>query len=89
MPYDMDASWWCGHFSRSILMKTAPLDIGCSVTGIDAAWPTKAQIKKLRDLLCRNRLIVLKNQNLDEAPCCKLRPRRGRCCGTPSIYLQA
>ena len=32
-------------------METSQLDIGCSVTGIDAAKATKTQIKKLRDLL--------------------------------------
>ena len=34
-------------------METSQLDIGCSVTGIDAAKATKTQIKKLRDLLYR------------------------------------
>ncbi len=65
-------------------METAPLDIGCSVTGIDAAKATKTQINKLRDLLYRNRLIVLKDQNLDEAAYCEF----AQSVGNPVPYLQ-
>src|SRR5215210_2680481 len=80
----MDASWWCGHFRRSKLMKTALLDIGCSVTGVDAAKATKSQLKQLRDLLYKNRLIVLKDQNLDEQAYCDFAKR----VGNPVPYLQ-
>ena len=65
-------------------METSQLDIGCSVTGIDAAKATKTQIKKLRDLLYRNRLIVLKDQNLNEAGYCEFAKRFGN----PVPYLQ-
>ena len=65
-------------------MKTAPLDIGCSVSGIDAAKATKTEIKKLRDLLYKNRLIVLKDQNLTEAQYCDFAKR----VGNPVPYLQ-
>ena len=54
-------------------MKTAPLDIGCSVTGVNAAKATKTEIKKLRDLLYKNRLIVLKDQSLTEAAVLRFR----------------
>jgi taurine dioxygenase len=65
-------------------MKTAPLDIGCSVTGVDAAKATKSQLKQLRDLLYKNRLIVLKDQNLDEQAYCDFAKR----VGNPVPYLQ-
>jgi taurine dioxygenase len=65
-------------------METAQLEIGCSVTGIDAGKVTEAQIKTLRDMLYRNRLIVLKNQNMDEAGYCDFAKR----VGNPVPYLQ-
>jgi (R)-3-[(carboxymethyl)amino]fatty acid dioxygenase/decarboxylase len=65
-------------------MKTTPLAIGCSVEGIDAGKITKPQLKKLRDLLYRNRLVVLKNQNLDESAYCEFSKRFGE----PVPYLQ-
>src|SRR4029078_1895029 len=65
-------------------MKTAPLDIGCSVTGVDAAKATKTEIKSLRDLLSKTRLIVLKDQNLTEAEYCDFAKR----VGNPVPYLQ-
>jgi taurine dioxygenase len=65
-------------------MKTEPLDLGCSVHGIDALTATEAQIASLRDLLYRNRLIVLKDQALDEQAYCDFAHR----VGVPVPYLQ-
>lgn len=65
-------------------MRTSPLDIGCSVSGLNATKATKAQIKSLQDLLYRNRLIVLKDQSLDEAAYCEFAARFGK----PVPYLQ-
>jgi (R)-3-[(carboxymethyl)amino]fatty acid dioxygenase/decarboxylase len=66
-------------------MQTNPLDIGCSVTNVDAAKTTKPEITQLRDLLYRHRLIVLKDQNLTEAQYCEFARRLGE----PVPYLQA
>jgi taurine dioxygenase len=65
-------------------MKTAKLDIGCAITGINAKKATKAQIKKLQDLLYKNRLIVLKDQDLSEVEYCEFSKRFGE----PVPYLQ-
>ena len=58
-------------------MKTSPLNFGCSVTGINAKTATKTQIKKLRDLLYKNRLVVLKDQDLSEVEYCEYSKRFG------------
>ena len=51
-------------------MKTEQLDIGCSVRNIRAQDMSQAEIAALRDLLYRNRLVVLKDQDLDEKAYC-------------------
>ena len=65
-------------------MKTSPLEIGCSVTGINTKKATKTQIKELRDLLYKNRLVVLKDQDLSEVEYCEFSKRFGE----PVPYLQ-
>jgi taurine dioxygenase len=65
-------------------MKTSPLAIGCNVEGIDVNQATDAQITTLRDLLYKNRLIVLKDQDLGEDAYCAFAKRFGE----PVPYLQ-
>ena len=65
-------------------METSPLAIGCAVHGIDAARATQSDILALRDLLYRNRLIVLKDQTLDEKAYCDF----ATLFGEPVPYLQ-
>lgn len=65
-------------------MQTAPLDIGCSIDGVDARAASKTQIKRLKELLYKNRLIVLRDQSLDESQYCDFAKRFGQ----PVPYLQ-
>ncbi len=65
-------------------MKTEKLDIGCSIHGIDAKLASNSEIETLKDLLYKNRLIVLKDQSLDEQEYCNLARRFGY----PVPYLQ-
>ena len=65
-------------------METTPLAIGSAIHGVDAARITPAQILELRSLLYRNRLIVLKNQSLDEQAYCDF----ATAFGEPVPYLQ-
>jgi taurine dioxygenase len=65
-------------------MQTAPLDLGCSVRGIDAVDASESQISALHNLLYRNRLIVLKDQALDEKAYCDFASRFA----LPVPYLQ-
>ena len=65
-------------------MQTALLDIGCSIQGVDARTASTSEIKTLKDLLYKNRLIVLKNQMLDEEEYCDFAKRLGQ----PVPYLQ-
>jgi taurine dioxygenase len=64
-------------------MKTE-IAIGCSVQGVDATTANAAQIAQLKDLLYRNRLIVLKDQCVSEAEYCDFANRFG----FPVPYLQ-
>jgi len=65
-------------------MRIESLDIGCSVTGIDARSVSASQLATIRDHLYRYRLVVLKNQCLDEASYCTFANRFG----FPVPYLQ-
>jgi taurine dioxygenase len=65
-------------------MRTAPLELGCSVYGVDAGKASEPEISALRDLLYRNRLIVLKDQALDEQAYCDFATKFG----VPVPYLQ-
>ena len=66
-------------------MKTEKLDIGCSVRDIRAQDMNPAEVAALRDLLYRNRLVVLKDQSLDEKAYCDFAAK----IGNPVPYLQA
>ena len=65
-------------------MRMAPLNIGCSIQDAYAAKASTPEIKTLKDLLYRNRLIVLKDQSLDEQQYCEFAHRFG----SPVPYLQ-
>jgi len=65
-------------------MQTEKLAIGCSIHGVDAKTATPAQLLKIKDLLYKNRLIVLKDQSLNEQEYCDLAHR----VGSPVPYLQ-
>lgn len=65
-------------------MKVEALDIGCSVRGIRAEQMTLRELEQIRDLLYRKRLVVLKDQSLDETAYCAFAHRFG----TPVPYLQ-
>ncbi len=65
-------------------MKTQKIGIGRSVHGINANDLDPSDIQQLKDLLYRNRLIVLKDQMLDEQQYCELAKRLGE----PVPYLQ-
>jgi len=65
-------------------MQTEKLAIGCSIHGVDAKTATPAQLLKIKDLLYKNRLIVLKDQSLTEQEYCDLAHK----VGSPVPYLQ-
>jgi taurine dioxygenase len=65
-------------------MRTQKHEFGCSVFGVDAKAVTDAELMKLRDLLYRNRLIVLKDQEVDEQQYCDFASTFGH----PVPYLQ-
>lgn len=65
-------------------MQTGKLAIGCSIHGVDAKAATPAQLLKIKDLLYKNRLIVLKDQSLNEQEYCDFAERFG----FPVPYLQ-
>jgi taurine dioxygenase len=65
-------------------METRNLDIGCSIHGLDAKALSANQLLKIKDLLYKNRLIVLKDQSLTEQEYCDFAHRVGR----PVPYLQ-
>jgi taurine dioxygenase len=66
------------------MTRTEKLDIGRSVYGVDANTANAAQIAELKDLLYKNRLIVLKDQSVTEAQYCAFADRFG----FPVPYLQ-
>jgi hypothetical protein len=58
-------------------MQTGKLAIGCSIHGVDAKSLTPGQMLKLKDFLYKNRLIVLKDQSLNEQEYCDFAHRVG------------
>jgi taurine dioxygenase len=65
-------------------MKAVKGEFGCSVYDIDAKVTGSDDMASLKDLLYKNRLIVLKEQNLNEAEYCDFANRFG----SPVPYLQ-
>ncbi len=65
-------------------MRMAPLNIGCSIQDVYAAKASTREIKTLKDLLYKNRLIVLKDQSVNEQQYCDFANRFG----SPVPYLQ-
>ncbi len=66
-------------------MRAEKNGFGCSIHGVDAKAATPAVIKELKDLLYRNRLIVLKDQILSEQEYCDFAHQLG----LPVPYLQS
>jgi taurine dioxygenase len=65
-------------------MQTEKLGIGISIRGIDANVATAAEMSTIKDLLYKNRLIVLKDQAVSEQQYCDFANRFG----FPVPYLQ-
>jgi taurine dioxygenase len=65
-------------------MRAEKNGFGCSIHGVDAKAATPAVIKELKDLLYKNRLIVLKDQTLSEQEYCDFAHHLG----LPVPYLQ-
>ena len=65
-------------------MRTEKNGFGCSIYSIDANNATPAAIEELKDLLYKNRLIVLKEQALSDQEYCDFANRFG----SPVPYLQ-
>jgi taurine dioxygenase len=65
-------------------MRTEKINFGCGVYDVDANTVTPAAIAELKDLLYRNRLIVLKDQAVTEQQYCDFANRLG----FPVPYLQ-
>jgi taurine dioxygenase len=66
-------------------MKTEKLDIGSSVHGVDLRNVNAAELQELKDLLYKNRIIVVKNQDLNEQQYCDFAAKFG----FPVPYLQS
>lgn len=65
-------------------MRSMSNDFGCSIWGVDAATLRPTELQHLRDLLYTKRLIVLKDQRLDEQAYCEFAEHFG----LPVPYLQ-
>lgn len=65
-------------------MKTEKIDIGCAIHGLNAKSVSSPQLLELKDLLYKNRLIVIKDQVLTEQEYCDFATRLG----SPVPYLQ-
>jgi taurine dioxygenase len=65
-------------------MKTEKIAFGCSIAGVDAKTASPTEMTEIRDLLYRNRLIVLKDQSVTEQQYCDFAHR----VGSPIPYLQ-
>ncbi len=65
-------------------MKTEKIAIGCAVRGVDAKTATPAEMRELKDLLYKNRLVVLKDQVVSDQEYCDFAGRLG----FPVPYLQ-
>lgn len=66
------------------MLKTEKIDIGCGIYGLNAKSLASSQIVELKDLLYKNRLIVLKDQVLTEQEYCDF----AASFGSPVPYLQ-
>ena len=58
-------------------MQTEKLGIGISIRGVDANIATAAEMSTIKDLLYKNRLIVLKDQAVSEQQYCDFANRFG------------
>ena len=65
-------------------MKIERNSFGLNIRGVDATAATPEEIAELKDLMYKNRLIVLKDQTLNDQEYCDLANRFGR----PVPYLQ-
>ena len=65
-------------------MRAEKNGFGCGIHGVDAKAATPAVIKELKDLLYKNRLVVLKDQTVSEQEYCDFANRFG----LPVPYLQ-
>src|SRR5690349_15882667 len=65
-------------------MNTERMAIGCSVYGVSASKASATELRELKDLLYKNRLIVLKEQSVTDAEYCDFAKRFG----FPVPYLQ-
>jgi len=65
-------------------MRTQKNDIGCSIWGVDAKTLDGPELRDVKDLLYRNRLIVLKDQCISDQEYCDFAARFG----SPVPYLQ-
>jgi taurine dioxygenase len=65
-------------------MRTQKNDIGCSIWGVDAKTLDGPELRVVKDLLYRNRLIVLKDQCISDQEYCDFAGRFG----SPVPYLQ-
>ncbi|WP_051313437.1 TauD/TfdA dioxygenase family protein [Sporocytophaga myxococcoides] len=65
-------------------MKTEKIAIGCNIHGVDVNNISDAEISTLQNELYKNRIIILKNQNISDEAYCNFATRFG----TPIPYLQ-
>jgi taurine dioxygenase len=65
-------------------MKIEPNEIGCSVFGVDANTAGPTELAEVKDLLYRQRIVVLKDQRVSEQGFCDFAHRFG----FPEPYLQ-
>jgi taurine dioxygenase len=65
-------------------MKIEPNEIGCSVFGVDVNTLQPVELDEVKDVLYRNRIIVLKNQTVSEQGFCDFAHHFG----FPDPYLQ-
>ena len=68
-------------------MQTGKLAIGCSIHGVDAKSLAPGQMLKIKDLLYKNRLIVLKDQSLTRARILRFRQPLRLTCPLPAGQL--
>lgn len=65
-------------------MKTEKIAIGCNIYGVDVKNISDAEISSLQNELYKNRIIILKNQDISDEAYCNFATRFG----TPIPYLQ-
>jgi taurine dioxygenase len=66
------------------VMKSEPNEIGCRIHGVDVNAMSEGQLQELKQALYRNRIVVLKDQSIDERGFCDFARRFG----FPEPYLQ-